>query len=229
MLNRAVGRRMIFKSDRDFQAFEAVLAQALERAGGAVELLAYCVMGNHWHLVLRTTRDGTLSPFMKWLTLTHTQRYQAAHKRVGDGPLYKGRFKSFVVQSDEHLLSVCRYVERNAARASLVERAEDWRWSSLWRWREGKSAGREDESEPGLVFSPWPVVGAGTPAADGSGRPRQWLRLVNTPQGEAELAALRLALGKSRPYGGERWSAGVVKRFGLESTLRGRGRPVGDG
>ena len=200
LINRSAGRRMIFRKDADFEAFESVLAEAVERSNGSVELLAYCVMGNHWHLVVRARTDGALSPFMKWLTLTHTQRHQVAHQKVGYGPVYQGRFKSFVIESGEHLLQVCRYVERNAARASLVERAEEWRWSSLWRWRNLKKAEaaiNSDEAEP--VLSPWPVKDLGTSAADGSGRPRQWLRVVNTPQSEAELDALRHAVKKSCP------------------------------
>ena len=64
VLNRAVGRRVIFQSDADFQAFERVLAEAVERSSGGAQLLAYCVMGNHWHLVVRTTADGVLSPYI---------------------------------------------------------------------------------------------------------------------------------------------------------------------
>lgn len=224
VLNRAVGRRAVFRTERDFKAFEAVLAEALDRAGGEVQLLAYCVMGNHWHLVLRTTADGALSPFMKWLTLTHTQRYQVAHKHVGHGPVYQGRFKSFVVESGEHLLTVCRYVERNAARASLVERAEDWRWSSLWRWRQPASEAEDTGAVP-LVLSPWPTKGLGTPAADGTGRPRNWLRLVNTPQRPGDLEALRRAVQKAQPYGGDRWMRRMINRHDLASTTRERGRP----
>lgn len=222
---------MIFRADKDFAAFEAVLAEAVERSDGAVQLLAYCVMGNHWHLVVRTTADGALSPFMKWLTLTHTQRHQVAHRHVGHGPVYQGRFKSFVIQSGGHLLSVCRYVERNAARVSLVERAEDWRWSSLWRWRNPEAAddgAASDEGRAPLVLSPWPAKDVGTAVADGSGRPRQWLRLVNTPQNAGELEAIRLAANKSRPYGGDRWSAKMVAEHDLMSTMRGRGRPAGE-
>ena len=227
VLNRAVGRRTIFKTERDFAAFEAVLAQAVERTGGDVQLLAYCVMSNHWHLVLRTTADGALSPFMKWLTLTHTQRYQVAHKHVGHGPVYQGRFKSFIIESGEHLLTVCRYVERNAAQASLVGpkgRAEDWRWSSLWRWRNPAAGEGED---PRLALSPWPTGGQGTPMADGSGRPRTWLRLVNTPQSEAELAALHHAMTKSRPYGSDAWTGRMIHRHALTTTTRNPGRPAG--
>jgi putative transposase len=225
VLNRAVGRQMIFKKDDDFEAFESVLAQAVERSAGRVQLLAYCVMGNHWHLVVRTTANGALSPFMKWLTLTHTQRYQVAHQHVGYGPVYQGRFKSFVIESGQHLLQVCRYVERNAARASLVERAEDWQWSSLWRWRQPNRAGGQELGEVPLILSPWPSKDVGTAVSDGSGRPRQWLRQVNTPHTPAELDAIRHAIKKSRPYGSDRWSAKVIRQYDLTSTTRDRGRP----
>ena len=226
VLNRAVGRQMIFQKDGDFEAFESVLAEAVERSNGGVQLLAYCVMGNHWHLVVRTTANGALSPFMKWLTLTHTQRYQVAHQHVGYGPVYQGRFKSFVIQSGGHLLQACRYVERNAARASLVERAEDWQWSSLWRWRNpNASIATNEPGQPPLILSPWPAKNVGTAASDGSGRPRQWLRLVNTPHNKAELDALRHAVKKSRPYGGDRWSAKIISEHDLTSTTRDRGRP----
>ena len=213
VLNRSVGRRMLFRKDADFAAFERVLAEAVDRSAGAVDLLAYCVMGNHWHLVVFTHEDGALSPFMKWLTLTHTQRYRAAHGNVGEGPVYQGRFKSFIIEHETHLLRVCRYVERNAARAGLVERAEDWRWSSLWRSRHG--GGVADEDLP-LVLSDWPVPG---------GRPRQWLRTVNTPLSAGELEALRRATQRCQPYGRAAWVAEQIERFGLHSTVRRPGRP----
>ncbi len=215
VLNRSVGRRLILTRDGDFLAFEHVLAEALDRSSGRVRLLAYCLMGNHWHLVLRTMHDGELSPFMKWLTLTHTQRYQVSHGRVGDGPIYRGRFKSFVLEQDEHLLTVCRYVERNAARAGLVQRAEDWRWSSLWRSRQAVP-GQIDGSDYSLPQSPWPVTG---------GRPKHWLRTVNTPLNEAELQAMRRAVGRGRPYGSESWQQRQIKRFNLHSVMRPPGRP----
>jgi putative transposase len=119
VLNRANGRMALFDDDGDYAAFERVLAQACERV--SMRLLAYCVMPNHWHLVVWPQRDGDLSRFMNWLTLTHTQRWHTHRQTVGTGHLYQGRFKSFVVQTDEHLLTGCRYVEGNALRAGLVE------------------------------------------------------------------------------------------------------------
>lgn len=115
VLNRANGRQALFDDDGDYAAFERVLSEAQKRI--AMRLLAYCVMPNHWHLVLWPHRDGDLSRFISWLTLTHTQRWHAYRQTVGTGHLYQGRFKSFVVQTDEHLMTVCRYyVERNAGR-----------------------------------------------------------------------------------------------------------------
>ena len=219
VLNRANGRRIIFKKRDDFAAFERVLGEAVERSSGGVRLLAYCVMGNHWHLVVRTTENGVLSPFMKWLTLTHTQRYQVAHKRVGYGPIYQGRFKSFVIESESHLLTVCRYVERNALRAGLIAsggRAEDWRWSSLHRWRNPRPRKSAEDDDSGIVLSKWPIPG---------GRPKQWLRTVNRPLTQKELEAVRTCANRCAPFGSDRWRGRVVKRFGLESTLRKPGRP----
>jgi REP-associated tyrosine transposase len=122
VLNRANGRQRLFDDDGNYRACERVMTQACDRV--PIRLLAYCLIPNHWHLVVWPRQDGDLSRFMIWLTLTHTQRWHTHRQTVETGPLYQGRFKSFVTQTDEHLLTVCRYVERNALRAGLVERAE---------------------------------------------------------------------------------------------------------
>ena len=91
----------------------------------------YCIMGNHWHLLLWPRGDGDLSRFMRWVTLTHTQRYHTSHGTVGIGHLYQGRYKSFPVQSDSHYLNVLRYIEANPVRAGLVKNAGLWAWSRI--------------------------------------------------------------------------------------------------
>ena len=131
VLNRANARMRIFDKAKDYEAFETILVEAVVRT--KMRLLAYCVMPNHWHLVLWPREDGDLSALVGWLTLTHTQRWHAQRHSAGSGHVYQGRFKSFLVASDEYLWTVCRYVERNALRAGLCARAEHWRWSSLWR------------------------------------------------------------------------------------------------
>ncbi len=202
VLNRAVGRTRIFAKPRDFEAFEEVLAEAKKRL--PVRLLAWCVMPTHWHLVLWPRGDGELSEFMRWLTVTHTQRWHAAHHTSGTGPLYQGRFKSFPIQEDDHLLTVLRYVERNALRANLVRSAAEWRWSSLWHRVQGG----------GALLDKGPVAW-----------PRDWRRRVQSAETEAELAALRRSVTRGAPFGEASWQQRTAKRLGLESTLRPRGRP----
>jgi putative transposase len=183
VLNRANARTTIFESDQDYAAFEHVLAQAVERS--QMRLLAYCLMPNHWHLIVWPHVDGELSRFVSWLTLTHTQRRHTHRGTVGFGHLYQGRFKSFPVQEDEHFYAVARYVERNALRANLVRQAEQWRWGSLYRWQHGTI-----NDKP--VLAPWPLP-----------RNADWIEYVNTPQSDAELAVLRRSVLRGAPFGEE--------------------------
>ena len=137
-LNRGNRRQTIFHKDGDYEAFLRTLGEGLERY--PVELFSFCLMPNHWHLALRPLEDGQMGRMLRWVTATHTLRYHPHYHTSGDGHLYQSRFKSFPIQDDEHFLVVCRYVERNALRAGLVKRAEQWRYGSLWRWsqRDGK-------------------------------------------------------------------------------------------
>jgi putative transposase len=204
VLNRGVGRCALFHKDADYAAFARLLREARQRVPGA-RLLGYELMPNHWHLALWPTADGELSAFVRWLAHTHTQRYHAHYHTAGTGHLYQGRFKSFPVQDDHHLLTVLRYVERNALRANLVDRAQDWRWGSLW----GRTRGADADL---LSAGPVPL-------------PPDWAAIVNHPQSEAELAALRRSVLRSSPFGDEPWRAETAHRLGIDSTLRPRGRP----
>lgn len=205
VLNRAVGRGSLFKKDTDFRAFERVLAETHDRL--PIRIVSYCLMSNHWHLVLWPEKDGQLSEFMRLLTVTHTQRWHAHHHTAGTGPLYQGRFKSFPIQQDDHFLMVSRYVERNALRAGLVKRAQDWQHGSLF-------ARRLPEPPAWLLpSSEWPVA-----------PPRDWIARVNRPQSKKELEAIRTSVKRGRPYGEDRWQRATAKKLSLESTLRPRGR-----
>lgn len=206
LLNRRVMRLTIFEKEADYAAFERVLAEGLDRPD-APKLLAYCLMPNHWHLVVHAGRATDLSTWMQWITVTHTHRWRAHYHSAGEGPLYQGRFKSFPVQEDVHFLIVCRYVEGNAGRADLVVRAEDWRWGSLW----ARQAGKGDLSGR---LRRWPVD-----------RPRNWVAEVNRPMDEAVLKAVQQSAGHGVPLGTDRWKAKIAARLGLEITLRPRGRP----
>ena len=205
VLNRGVGRRRLFDKPRDYEAFEEILADTLiTRPMG---ICGFCLLPNHWHLVLWPERDGELAAFMQRLTITHVTRWQRHRGKVGEGHLYQGRFKSFPVETDEHFYQVMRYVERNALRAGLVERAEVWRWGSLWRRVHGTKEQR-------ALLGPWPVP-----------KPRQWTTLVNQAQHETEVKAIRHCIARGQPFGDDGWVRVTADRLGLQSTLRPRGRP----
>jgi putative transposase len=206
VLNRANSKRRIFDHDRDYLAFERVLAEVQERV--PMRILAWCVMPNHWHLLLWPQQDRELSDYMRLVTLTHTQRRHAHRGSAGTGHIYQGRFKSFVVQNDAHFLAVSRYVEANALSGNLVHRAEDWRWGSLWRMVRGRA------DQPPRIH-PWPVA-----------RPSGWLEYVNVPVEPAERDALRYSAQRGTPYGDKAWVKDVAVQLGLQSTLRPRGRPA---
>ena len=220
VLNRANGRLALFDRDEDYVRFEETLAEAHQRV--AMRTIGYCVMPNHWHLMLWPREDGDLSEFMRWLTVTHTQRWHAAHGTAGTGHLYQGRFKSFPVEcrrptagqrvagtvaSEDPLWTVLAYVERNALRAGLVSRAEDWRWSSLWRRRFGDAEARSMLTDPP------------------GGLPRRWRARVNRPEGQEALVCLRQCVARGRPFGEDAWVRRAAARLSLTSTLRPPGRP----
>ena len=200
-------RLPLFKKDEDYLAFERVLAESLERVD-APGLLAWCLMPNHWHLVVQAGRRTDLSTWMQWVTVTHTHRWHAHTHTAGEGPLYQGRFKSFPVQEDGHFLTLCRYVEANARRAKLVKRAEAWRWGSLWVRRQRR------DSPLAKCLRPWPV-----------NRPRTWLADVNRAIDDEVAKDVQQSLTRGVPLGDDNWRRRIAGRLGLDLTLRPRGRP----
>ena len=139
VLNRRAGRQQLFHHKLDYLAFLRTIRQAngreMQQARPPVEIFSICLMPNHWHLVLRPMHDGQLSAWMRWLQVTHTQRYHAAHQSSGEGPIYQGRFRSHPVEEPQPgdavaFQSVCAYVEGNAVRAGLCRRVGDWPWGS---------------------------------------------------------------------------------------------------
>ena len=210
VLNRGNAREEIFHDDGDYAAMEQILGETQEHI--AVRILGYCLMPNHWHLVLWPTGDGDLGRFMQRLTTTHVRRWHLHRGSVGSGHLYQGTYKSFPIQSDGHLYTVLRYVERNPVRPTLVARAEEWRWSSLWRRLHA------ERNADGPVLSTWPVA-----------RPADWLTRVNRELTKKDREAIQASLVRGRPFGGAIWQKRTAQRLGLESTFRPRGRPCQSG
>jgi len=203
VLNRANGRLRIFRKQGDFLAFEKILGAGVERFG--MRICGYCIMSNHWHLALWPRGDGDLPAFMRWVTLTHTQRYHSSHGTVGIGHLYQGRYKSFPVQDEAYYLTVLRYLEANPLRAGLVEKADAWLWSS-YAVRRGR------ESLVTLADGPVSL-------------PKNWPALVHQAVAETDLSRIQNSLKRGAPLGLGAWIVETARRLGLESTLRPKGRP----
>ena len=204
-MNRGARRLVLFESDGGYRAFLRCVALALERV--PLQLLAYCLMPNHFHLVVRPTADGQLSTFMKHLLSTHAQRWRALRGTLGQGAVYQGRFRAFPVQTDHHFYVLCRYVERNPLRAGLVRRAEAWPWSSL--------AGHR-LSAFDVPISSWPVP-----------RPPDWVEQVNATPAQSDERRFRESLRRGSPLGSSDWAKGVARTQGISHTLQPRGRPKG--
>jgi putative transposase len=201
-LNRGNGRTEVFHKADDYEAFLEMVAQASARL--PMRVLAYCLMPNHFHLVLRPHGDGDLSRWMQWLLTTHVRRYRRHYG--SSGHVWQGRFKAFPCQDDSHLITVLRYVERNALRAGLVRRAEDWSHGSL----------------ASIVRPPGPVAIDLIPERGSASR---WVARVNRPMSESELVALRHSVRRGTPFGADDWKRRTADALGLESSLRPQGRP----
>ena len=204
LINRGNRKARVFHEDADYEQFLALIHRGQSRLD--LPILALSLMPNHVHMVVQPRAETDVSRWMQWVFTTHVHW---SHAKYGTtGRLWQGRFKAFLIQADHHLLTVMRYVERNALRAHLVERAEDWRWGSLsWRgaW-------------------PMPVKLAPAPIA----LPSYWRQLVNEPQTSAELAEIRRCVNRQRPFGDEEWVVARATELGMEHSLAPIGRPRRD-
>ena len=204
VLNRGDHRETLFFEPRDFQAFLTVVAEAAQRL--AMRILAYCIMRNHFHLVVWPLQGEHLPMFMQVLMNLHIQRYLRHHRPASPGHIYQGRYTNSIVQSDHHLLRVLRYVEANARSAGLVLRAEDYEWSSA-------SPFARDPGRPELTEGP-------------VAKPADWLTYVNSRQSRREASAISQSAGRGAPYGAPSWVTEVADRYDLTHTLRSPGRPT---
>ena len=125
VMNRGAGRRAIFSSDADREHFLGCCISAAKLYG--LELHAYCLLGNHYHLLVRSNA-GRLSDAMRWLSSRYTQSIN--YDKGQDGPLFRGRFASVLICEEEHLLEASRYIHLNPVSAGLASVPEQWPWSS---------------------------------------------------------------------------------------------------
>lgn len=201
ILNRGNNKQIIFQKKQDYMAFINLMLKAKRR--WPVKILAYCLMPNHFHMMITPIRAEYLSKWMQWLMTSHVRSY---HEHYGtSGHVWQGRFKSFIIQRDEHLITVMRYIDANPVRSRLVASAGDWLWSSH-REMLGKSNRNLIDSAPVEL-------------------PKDWESCVNDVIKKEELDGIRQSIRRQSPYGSVEWRLTVCKDLGLEHTIRPRGRP----
>ena len=207
-INGGNNRQPVFESEGDFLAFLKAIADLKERK--AFDLYGYCLMSNHIHLLIHA-REASISRIVQSLLVSHTQRYHLFHRSCGH--VWQGRFKSPVIQDDDHLLTVLRYIEANPVRAGMVELAGDYRWSSFRCHGLGESNDLLDPVVPYIALAAYPAV-----------RQRRWSAYVHQVPEDAELAAIRRSNETGLPYGEKGWVDRLCGRLKLDLTIRPRGR-----
>ena len=209
-INRGNNRADVFGDDADRVAFLDALAKTRERY--PFRLFGYCLMTNHFHLLLRPDSGQSISRILQSLTVTHTWRYHKRHQTSGH--VWQGRFKSPIIQDDSHLLVVLRYIEANPLRAGIVDDPADYRWSSYPCHGLG-------QVDPVLsTFPEWDELGR-TEAE----RRRRWRARVRARQSEAELMSVRSSLRSGRPLGDSEWTEQMAQRLKIDLVPHPRGRP----
>jgi REP-associated tyrosine transposase len=203
VLNRGDHRETLFYTIDDFIVFLSLIAEAACRV--PMRILAYCVMRNHFHLLLWPYVGDDLPRFMHMLMVLHINRHRYRHPPESPGHIYQSRYTNVIVEHGRSIVSVAKYIEGNAMNAGLVRRAEVYPWSSA-------SPLARHPDRPAL--SGWPIQ-----------KPHDWLTLLNLRTPASELKRIQRSAARGAPYGSPAWTARVVKEFGLEHTMRRQGRP----
>lgn len=131
LVNRAAFGITIFQYSSDYKLFESLLFEA--RVRFQIRILAYCLMPNHWHILVWPRADGRLAEFAHWLTSVHAHRWNASRGRTGRGSLYQNRYKSKLIHNPQYYWAASIYIELNPVRARLVATPSEWPWSSFLR------------------------------------------------------------------------------------------------
>jgi putative transposase len=200
IINRGNMQMQVFDDEEDYNYFLELLKIAKKKED--VEIHAYCLMPNHFHLMLVPRHEKSLSRFMQWVMTSHVRYYHKKNKTSGH--VWQGRYKSFIVEQESYYITLMRYIEANALRAKLVKNAQEWRYGSLHE---------RLNKDRGLL---------NTPCMD---LDNNWTDYVNEPIYPKELAKIRNSVNRQAPLGEEQWQQETATVFGLLSTLNQRGRP----
>jgi putative transposase len=171
VVNRGNDKRDLFQRPQEFEEFLQLVLWA--KAICPVRIVAYCIMSNHWHFSFWVEIEWDVSCFLHRLTMTHARRWRRTTQTLGQGQVYQGRFKARPIFTERHYFNVLRYIEQNPVRANLVQRCQDWQWSSLAE-RLGNGRG---------ILDPDPV-----------GVPMGWLEIVEAPLPQNDAQEIRSSL-----------------------------------
>jgi len=203
-MNRSAKQLALFDSPFEYEMFLQVLAEADRTC--PIRLLEYCVMPNHWHLLVWPERDDQLSRYMRWITGVHGQRWRKARGQSGRGAVYQGRYRWVGVQDGQHFDIARQYIRQNPVRAGLVASLDDWPWSSASR----TSVGLRPSLAQGPRSLEW--TDPGLLSADD--------KLLDVPTAER----MRTSLRTGHPFGDAKWSRALEVRSWLTAVLEAHSR-----
>ena len=205
-MNRSAKQLTLFDSRAEYDLFLDVLAEA--ETVCPIRLLEYCVMPNHWHLLVWPERDDQLTRFMRWITGVHAQRWRRARGQTGKGAVYQGRYRWVAVQGGQHYDIARRYIQQNPVRARLVDCPGDWPWSSA-------------SSEPVAVR---PALTRGPLSPDAHQQV-----LSNRLLTDEAARQMRASLKNGQPFGDPQWSRALEVRKWLVAVLEAHSKPLAAG
>jgi putative transposase len=201
IINRGNRREAVFHDNYDYEKFLKLLIESKEKY--AVKIYAYCLMPNHFHLVIYTKYADSLSQAMHWISSSYVRYY---NKRYNiSGHLWQGRYKSFIVQEDSYLLVLLKYVEANPKRARIVKDCIDYKYSS---------ANNRIKNNENLITDEVPIL-----------LPADWYAYINSDEKVTDIESIRICINRQAPLGDKNWKYMVSKQYNLESTMNPRGRP----
>jgi len=203
IIQRGNNRQKVFFDEEDKGFYFGLLKKYSSES--SCKIHAYCLMSNHVHILAVPLEDDSLAKTMQKLSLRYTQHINKKYKRTGR--LWECRFHSALVDKEGYLWAVCRYIERNPVRASLIKRPKQYKWSSA-RVNTG-------EEKDGFIEPIW---------RDYVDR-KEYCKFLNTIDNEREIENIRKCTFSGKPIGSERFVSQIVDTLGIRINIRPRGRP----
>jgi len=210
IINRGNNRQDVFKDEDDFQTYLKTIKRFKDKY--FFKLYGYCLMNNHTHLMLEPTKPDTLSKIIQSVTLSHIRLYH--YKYSTSGHLWQGRFKNSIIQADEYSLQCLKYIELNPVRANIVQRPEDYKWSSYKFHAFGKDEDKLLDNDPAYLSL----------ADTEKGRQDAYQHFVALEQDKNTLEQIRKSIASDSIFGSDSFINSLKERLSL-SRPRGRGRP----